>query len=63
MSQIPKGAGREFSSPALALFADSQSVSIPPMLPQWHIEDPGHSAKSAGGSLHLNMLTCFTQWS
>ena len=22
------------------------------MLPQWHIEDAGHSAKSAGGRLH-----------
>ena len=25
-----------------------------PMLPQWHVKDPGHSAKSAGGRLHLN---------
>ena len=24
------------------------------MLPQWHIKDPSHSAKSAGGRLHLN---------
>ena len=23
------------------------------MLPQWHVKDPGHSAKSAGGRLHL----------
>ena len=27
------------------------------MLPQWHGKDPGHSAKSAGGKLHLNMHT------
>ena len=24
------------------------------MLLQWHVKDPGHSAKSAGGKLHLN---------
>ena len=24
------------------------------MLPQWQIKDLGHSAKSAGGRLHLN---------
>ena len=23
------------------------------MLPQWRVKDPGHSAKSAGGRLHL----------
>ena len=23
------------------------------MLPQWHVKDPGHSAKNAGGRLHL----------
>ena len=35
------------------------------MLPQWHVKDPGHSAKSAGGRLHLNMHTPLTQrsWS
>ena len=27
------------------------------VLPQWHIKDPGHSAKSAGDRLHLNMHT------
>ena len=26
----------------------------PPVLPQWHIKDPGHSVQSAGGTLHLN---------
>ena len=25
-----------------------------PVLPQWHVKDPGHSAKGAGGRLHLN---------
>ena len=33
------------------------------MLLQWHVKDPSHSAKSAGGSLHLNMHTSMTQWS
>ena len=32
-----------------------------PMLPQWHIKDPSHSAKSAGDRLHLNMHTPLTQ--
>ena len=31
------------------------------VLPQWHIKDPGYSAKSAGGRLHLN--TTLTQQS
>ena len=31
------------------------------MLPQGHVKDPGHSAKSAGGRLHLNMHTPLTQ--
>ena len=33
------------------------------MLRQWHVKDPGHSAKSAGGRLHLNMHTPLTQQS
>ena len=32
-----------------------------PVLPQWHVKDPGHSAKSAGGRLHLNTHTPLTQ--
>ena len=31
------------------------------MLPQWHVKDPGHSGKSAGGRLHLIMYTPLTQ--
>ena len=34
-----------------------------PMLLQWHVKDPGHSVKSAGGRLHLNTHTPLTQWS
>ena len=29
-------------------------VRSTPVLPQWHVKDPGHSAKSAGGRLNLN---------
>ena len=32
-----------------------------PVLPQWHVKDPGHSAKSAGGGLHLNTHSSCTQ--
>ena len=43
--------------------ADSYSVSVHPMLLQWHVKDPSHSAKSAGGRLHLNTHTALTQQS
>ena len=36
-------------------------VRTTPVLPQWHVKDPGHSAKSAGGRLHLNTHTPLTQ--
>ena len=36
------------------------SVCSTPLLPQWHIKGLGHSTKSAGGRLHLNMHTPFT---
>ena len=39
------------------------SVRSYPMLLQWHIKDPGHSAKSAGCRIHLNMHTPLTQQS
>ena len=32
-----------------------------PVLPQWHVKDPSHSAKSAGGRLQLNTHTPLTQ--
>ena len=32
-----------------------------PVLLQWQVKDPGHSAKSAGGRLHLNTHTPLTQ--
>ena len=60
VSLNPAGAAEEFSSPESTLCADSYSVSVPhPVSPQWHVKDFGHSAKSAGGSLHLNTHTSF----
>ena len=38
-------------------------IHFTPVLPQWHVKDSGHSAKSAGGRLHLNTHTPLTQWS
>ena len=34
-----------------------------PVLLQWHVRDPSHSAKSAGGRLHLHLHTPLTQQS
>ena len=45
----------------LLLCTDLFGVCSTPMLPQWHVKDPGHSAKSAGGRLHLNTHTPLTQ--
>ena len=59
--RIPAGAAVEFSSPELTLCADSFDVRSNPVLPQWHVKDPGQSAKSAGGRLHLNTHTSLTQ--
>ena len=59
---IPGRNGRRIFSPVSTLCADSYSVSVPPpVLPQWHVKDPGYSAKSAGGRLHLNTHTPLTQ--
>ena len=47
----------EFSSPASTLCAASLfGVRSIPVLPQWHVQDTGHSAKSAGGRLHAYTL-------
>ena len=39
------------------------SVHSTSVLPQWYVKDPSHSAKSAGGRLHLTMHTPLTQQS
>ena len=36
-------------------------VRSTPVLPQCHVKDSGHSTKSEGGGLHLNMHTPLTQ--
>ena len=60
--RIRAGAAEENSSPELILCADSRSMSVPtPLLPQWHVKDPGHSAKSAGGRLDLKTHISLTQ--
>ena len=51
--RILAGVAGEFSSPESTLFADSYFVSVS----RWHVKDPGHSAQSAGGRLHLNTYT------
>ena len=56
--QIPAGVAGEFSSPGSAFCADTYfGICSTPMLPQQHVEDPVHSAKSAGGRLQLNTHT------
>ena len=60
--RIPAEAKGKLPSPESTLCADSYSVSVPPpVLPQWHVKDPGHSAKSGGGRLHFNSHTPSTQ--
>ena len=46
----------------MLIFIWCQTVCSIPMLPQWHIKDPSHSAKSAGGKLQLNVLTPLIEW-
>ena len=52
-----------FCSPELTFCADWYDVRSTPILLQWHVKDPGHLAKSAGGRSHLNMHTPLTQQS
>ena len=61
-SSNPAGAAGEFfssrvSSVCWLLFG----VRSTPVLPQWHVKDPGHSVKSAGGRLHSNTHTPLTK--
>ena len=57
--RIPAGAAAgEFSSPGSTFCADSYfGIRSTPVLPQQHVKDPGHSAKSAGDRLQLNTHT------
>ena len=56
--RIPEGAAGEFSSPGSTFCADSYfGIRSTPVLPQSHVKDPGHSAKSVGVRLQLNTHT------
>ena len=64
--QILARVGEKFSSPELALCADSYSVSVPPQCYcSGTQKTPVILPKSAGGRLYLNMHTSLTQrsWS
>ena len=50
-----------FFSPELTLCADLFGVRSTPVLPQWHIEDPGLSAKSSDDRLQINTHPPLTQ--
>ena len=64
--RIPAEAAGEFSSPESNLCADSFLFDVlsTPVLPQWHVKDPGHPANSAGGRLHqkayINVVSVVT---
>ena len=54
------------SFPELTFCVNSYPSFFPSLLLlQWHVKDPSHSAKSAGGTLYLNTHTSFIQrsWS
>ena len=59
--RIPAGVAGELSSPELTLCGGSFAVRSTPVLPQWHVKYPGHSAESAGGRLHLDTHIPFNQ--
>ena len=56
--RVPAGTAGGFSSPGSAFCADSYfGIRSTPVLPQQHVKDAGHSAKSADGRLQLNIRT------
>ena len=59
--RIPAEAAAEFSSPGLTFCADSYSVSVLPRVTAVARKKTGHSAKSAGGRLHLNTRAPLTR--
>ena len=53
--RVPAGAAGEFSSPGSALCADTYfGIRSTPVLSQYHVKDPCHSAKGIGGRLRVN---------
>ena len=55
------GSGRIFFCSVNFLYWLLFDVRYTPMLQQWHIKDPGHSAKSAGGRFRQNLHTPLAQ--
>ena len=56
-----RSGGRIFFSRVNFVCRLSFGVRSIPVLPQWHVKVPGHSAKSAGGRLHPNTHAPLTQ--
>ena len=54
-----RGGGSIFFSRVNFVCWLSFGVLSTPMLPQWHVKDPGHSAKGVGGRLQPNTHTSF----
>ena len=52
-----RSGGRIFFSRVNFVCCFLLGVRSNPVLPQWHVKDNGHSAKCAGGTLHLNTHT------
>ena len=58
--RIPARAAGEYSSPGSTFCADSYyGIRSTPVLPEQHVKDPGHSAKSAAKDAYtLRMWIC-----
>ena len=53
----PAGAAGEFSPGSIFCVDSYFDIRSMPVLPQKHVKDTSHSAKSAGGRLQLNTPT------
>ena len=61
--RIPAGTAGECSSPGSTFCAYSYfGIRSTPVLPQSHVKNPGHSAKSAGGRLQLKHAYTLRMW-
>ena len=62
-SMSDRNGRRNFLSELTFCASSYFSICSAPVLPWQHVKDSSHSAKSAGGRLHLNMHTLFNQQS
>ena len=60
-SNTGRNSGRIFFSRVKFVYWFLFCIRSTPLVPQSHVKDPGHSAKNAGGRLHLNAHTTLTQ--